>query len=485
MSNEPIGNLMRWWRKTVLCAVLILISIGMAQAGMIKTIVGKNANAQNPSSPMFIAFDAAGTLHFTEGYGLIRKLLSNGQVVTVAGTGAQGYSGDGGPALAATLGAPAGLAFDSAGNLYFSDLLNNVIRKIDGKGDISTYAGTGVAGYTGDGGLATAATLRIPYGLCFDPDGNLYVADTGNDVIRKIDVSGRISTMVGNGQAGYAGDGGMAGAALLNSPYSVALDSTGNIYIADYNNAVVRKVDAHGIITTFAGNGLFRYAGDGGTAISASFISPAGITVDAAGNVYVSDMRGGVVRKIDAAGNITTPAGRYRIDDIVSIYYAAIGDGGPAESAILSYPLGVAIDANGNLDIADTLDGRIRQVVGGTANYTANAVGLITSQSISVGITPATGLAGQPGATFVAVQLLNGQIYVLESAGWSDLDQYISKGYTVGNLQPFSTQIASNLNLSDLAGANVYVGYGRGNTLDQSWNDMLTNLTFQSVYTVR
>lgn len=485
MSDKLVGHRMRWWHQAALCAVTILISIGIAQAGTIRTIIGMDANAQNPSGPLFIAFDSTGTLYFTDGIHLIRKLTGNGQVVTVAGTGAQGYSGDGGPALTATMTTPTGLAFDSAGNLYFSDSYNNVIRRVDKKGDISTYAGTGVAGHTGDGGAATAATLSSPYGLCFDVNGNLYIADTGNNVIRKIDPSGRISTVAGNGQPGYKGDRGIATAALLNTPYSVAVDLIGNVYIADSNNAVVRKVDAHGIITTFAGNGLFKHAGDGGPAISASLISPAGIAADSAGNVYVSDMLGGVVRKIDAAGNITTPAGFYRVDNSVAIHYAAIGDGGPAESAILSYPLGVAIDANGNLDIADTWDGRIRQVAGGSASYTANAVGPITSQSISVGITPATGLGGQSGADFVAVQLLNGQIYFLGPTGWSALDQAAPVAYSSGILEPLSTQIVTSLNLSDVAGANVYIGYGRGNTSNQSWNDMLSNQTFQAVYTVR
>lgn len=469
--------------SAVAIASAAMLPAGIAQAGVTYTITGMNASVQNPSGPSFLTYDAAGNLFFSDdAANQIRKRSRDGQIVTVAGMGTAGYTGDGGPALAAALYAPMGLAFDGLGNLYFSDMFNNVIRKIDAQGIISTIAGTGVSGYAGDGGLATAAKLNQPLSVATDPAGNVYVADTGNNVIRKIDTRGLISTFAGTGQAGYAGDGQLATTALLNSPWGIAFNVvTGDLHIADYNNAVVRKVDTHGIITTFAGNGLFKHAGDGGPAISASLISPAGITVDVAGNVYVSDMIGGVVRRIGVAGKITTPAGHYRIDNSIAIHYAAIGDGGPADLAIFSYPLGVAVDANGNLYIADTWDGRIRQSLEGTASFNVNVSGSLHAIDISIDIEPATGLAGQPGQAFVVAAATSGENYILGPNGWSVLNLAQPVAYATGSLRTISAQVVSGFDLYSMKEPTLYIGYGRGGTTIGAWNDMLTNLTFQAV----
>src|SRR5437879_1577083 len=228
---------------------------------------------------------------------------------TVAGGGA----GDGGDATIANLNSPAGVSVDSSGNLYIADLGNERIRKIAAAtGIITTVAGNGVLGFAGDGGAATSASLNSPAGVSVDASGNLYIADYANHRIRKVSAAtGIITTVAGNGINTFAGDGGAATSASLNSPSGVALDASGNLYIADYFNNRIRKVDAaSGIITTVAGNGSFGFAGDGGAATSASVSGPAGVAVDAGGNLYIANYSTHRIRKVDAAtGIITTVAG--------------------------------------------------------------------------------------------------------------------------------------------------------------------------------
>src|SRR6266480_2249440 len=272
---------------------------------------------------------------------------------TVAGGGA----GDGGDATIANLNSPASVAVDSSGNLYIADLGNERIRKIAAAtGIITTVAGNGVLGFTGDGGAATKASLNSPASVALDASGNLYVADYANHRIRKVAAAtGIITTVAGNGINSFAGDGGAATNASLNYPASVALDASGNLYIADPNNNRIRKVAAAtGIITTVAGGG--SSLGDGGAATSASLYDPTALALDASGNLYVADQNNHRIRKVDAAtGIITTVAGNGSP--------AFAGDGGAATSASLNYPDGVALDASGNLYIADQRNNRIRKVI--------------------------------------------------------------------------------------------------------------------------
>src|SRR5205814_1565897 len=224
---------------------------------------------------------------------------------TVAGGGA----GDGGDATIANLNSPASVAVDSSGNLYIADLGNERIRKIAAAtGIITTVAGNGVLGFTGDGGAATKASLNSPASVALDASGNLYIADYFNHRIRKIAAAtGIITTVAGNGSPSFAGDGGAATSASLNSPSGVALDASGNLYIADFFDNRIRKVDAaSGIITTVAGNGSFGFAGDGGAATSASLSGPAGVAVDAGGNLYIADYANHRIRKVAAVRGIMT-----------------------------------------------------------------------------------------------------------------------------------------------------------------------------------
>ncbi|WP_242929066.1 LamG-like jellyroll fold domain-containing protein [Pontibacter vulgaris] len=275
-------------------------------------------------------------------------------ITTVAGNGTYGYSGDGGAAISARLYNPFNVATDAAGNLYIAEYLNHRVRKVAVDGTITTVAGMGVATYGGDGGAATSAQLRNPSGVAVDAAGNIYIADYGNDRIRKVAANGTITTVAGTGVEGYSGDGGQATSAKLIDPYDVAVDAAGNLYIADYGNSRVRRVAANGIITTVAGSGIPGYSGDGGAATSAKLTIPRGVAVDAAGNLYIADQSDNRIRKVSTNGIITTVAGNG-----TSGYS---GDGGAATSAQIRYPTDVAVDAAGNLYIADQSNFRIRKV---------------------------------------------------------------------------------------------------------------------------
>ena len=365
------------------CSALILAALLAAVAGaqpadnwIIETVAGVGddgdggpATGAQLSSPLGVAVDGAGNLYIADWLNhRIRKVDAAGVISTVAGDGTEGFGGDGGPAVAAQLYRPEGVAVDGAGNLYIADSSNNRIRKVDAGEVISTVAGDGTYGYGGDGGPAVAAQLRGPSGVAVDGAGNLYIADEFNHRIRKVDAAGVISTVAGDGTrgygfGGYGGDGGPATAAQLSSPEGVAADGAGNLYIADRFNHRIRKVDAGGVISTVAGDGTRGYGGDGGPAVAAQLRGPSGVAVDGAGNLYIADYFNNRIRKVDAAGVISTVAGSGEGGFGFGGYG---GDGGPATAAQLSSPEGVAVDGYDNLYIADTDNNRIRKVDAGT-----------------------------------------------------------------------------------------------------------------------
>ena len=331
-------------------------------AGVISTVAGGGSGGDGgPATearlffPRDVALDGAGNLYIAdEGNNRIRKVDTAGVISTVAGNGTRGFGGDGGPAVAAQLHWPRGVALDGAGNLYIADTDNHRIRKVDAAGVISTVAGDGTRGSGGDGGPAVAAQLDWPHGVALDGLGNLYIADRDNHRIRKVDAAGAISTVAGDGTPGFRGDGGPATAAQLAVPTGVAPDGAGNLYIADWLNHRIRKVDAAGVISTVAGDGTLGPGGDGGPATAALLSCPYGVALDGDGNLYIADRNNNRIRKVDAAGAISTVAGDGTL--------GSGGDGGPATAAQLSRPYGVALDGAGNLYIADTDNNRIRKV---------------------------------------------------------------------------------------------------------------------------
>jgi len=293
-----------------------------------------------------IAMDGIGNLYIADGISnRIRKVNPSGIINTIAGNGTSVFGGDGGPATAAGLNLPIAVAVDAFGNVYIADRFHYVIRKVNTSGIITTIAGNGTNGNTGDGGAATVAEIGEIWGITIDGSGNLFFADYYNNVVRKINSVGIITTYAGNGSVVYSGDGGTAAAAGISHPSNVAVDISGNLYISEHGSSRIRKVSTSGIITTIAGNGIYGYGGDGGLAVSAAIQSPMGVGVDASGNVYIADELNYRVRKVSTSGIITTVAGNGTSGHT--------GDGGLAVSAELFAPVGVAIDGSGNLYISD------------------------------------------------------------------------------------------------------------------------------------
>ena len=359
-----------------------------------------------------IAVDKNGNIYIAmRDHNIISRVDTHGNMTRFAGTGESGFSGDDGKATEARLKIPAGLTFDKKGNLYIADRNNHRIRKVDTRGIITTVAGNGTAGFSGDGGKATQAQLSLPSGVVVDDKGNIYISDRSNDRVRVVDNKGIITTFAGNGVDGYKGDLGPATQAQLSKPFGLALDKKGNLYIADRVSNRVRKVNPQGIITTVAGDGGFFFMGDNGPAYRASLAGPTGIVVDKNGILYIADRNNNRIRSVDTQGMIRTVAGtgqqdyngeaemardtnlylpfgvtldqdgklliidrsHYRIRRINprsgSIETVAgngvkmfAGDGGPATGAKLSFPHGIAVDKKGNVIFSDKGHYRIRRI---------------------------------------------------------------------------------------------------------------------------
>ena len=357
MTADAAGNLFFVYQDSVLrmdaATGLLTLVAGNGTTGFSGD--GGPAVSAQFSSPEGLAVDSAGNLYIADTYNFRVRKVSHGVITTVAGNGTYGTSGDHGPATSAQLGATA-VAVDSAGDLYICDTGDNLIREVS-NGVITTAAGTGMLGGTGDNGPATSAQFNQPQGVAVDSAGNLYIADTGNGFIRKVS-NGVITTVAGSGGPGFIGDNGPATSALLYFPEGVAVDSAGTLYIADSANQRIRKV-SNGVITTVAGNGTQGFSGDNGPATSAELNFPSGVAVDSAGNLYIPEPNNSRIRKV-SNGVITSVVGN-----------GLVGDNGPASSGELSYPEGVAVDATGNLYIADVGNSRIRKISNGVITTVA------------------------------------------------------------------------------------------------------------------
>lgn len=399
-------------------------------AGIITTVAGTGTRgysgdggpatsaAFNFSNYGGLAVDASGDLFIADqGNNRIRELTPDGIIHTVAGSGTQGYSGDGGRATSAALGINSntyvGIAVDTAGSLLIADSLNNRIRKVTSSGIITTVAGSGTAGYSGDGGPATGAALDSPTSVAVDAGGNIFIADEFNVRIRKVTPGGTISTVAG-GQFGYSGDGGPATSASVSLLTGVAVDANDNLFIADSDNNRVRKVTPTGVISTFVGNGSFRFAGDGGPASSAAFYYPRGMALDLSGNLYIADSYNDRIRKVTPNGIISTVAGNGTGDNS--------GDGGPATQAGLLYPSAVAVDASGDLFIADTDHDRVRKVTPAGIISTVAGSGFVGytgdgGPAISAGLYGPIGLATDGAGNLFIADNQNNVIRKVTSGG--------------------------------------------------------------------
>jgi trimeric autotransporter adhesin len=336
--------------------------------GVINTVAGNGSRGDSGDSglaisasldyPCSIAFDTTGNIYIadTANHRIRKVTKSTGIITSVGGDGTQGYSGDDGPAASAVFSYPYGVSVGASGNIYIADTYNHRIRMVTkGTGIITTVAGNGTQGYSGDGGQATSAIFRYPCVVAIDASGNLLIADTFNNCIRMVTVSsGIITTVAGNGNSGYSGDGGPATSATLSYLYGATVDASGNIYIADtVNNRIRMVMKSTGIITTVAGDGSYGSSGDGGRATSARLSFPYGVTVDASGNIFIADSANNCIRMVTkSTGIISTVAGNRTAG------YS--GDGGQALSATLSNPLFVALDTSINIYIADAGNDRIR-----------------------------------------------------------------------------------------------------------------------------
>lgn len=294
--------------------------------------------------PVALAVGPRGEIYVAEG-NRVREVKPDGKLATLAGTGDPGSAGDGGLATKAQLNTPQGIAVDSAGRVYIADTLGNRIRRVDPDGRITTVAGTGEAGYSGDGGLATQARLNLPTGLVIGFGDSLYIADTANNVVRQLGAGGVIRTVVGTGEAGYRGDGGPANSAVLHAPGGLAFDDEGNLYIADTLNQRLRRVDVNMHISTVAGTGVAAFAGDGGTAIFAELNLASNplegmgqaLAVAPTGEVFIADALNHRIRKLSVSGSLTTVAK-------------------------LATPLGVAVGPHGDVYVADADDNRVFRI---------------------------------------------------------------------------------------------------------------------------
>jgi len=410
--------------------------------GVIASVAGSTLNdgdfATNTTinSANGIAFDFAGNLFIADSYNnRIRKVDANGVITTVAGNGVPGYSGDGGAATNASLKQPCDISLDAWGNLFIADSYNQRIRKVDTNGVISTVAGTSPRGYSGDGGAATNARLNTFYGVAVDGIGNLFIADTLNNRIRKVDTNGIITTVAGSSAYGFSGDGGAATNAAINEPWDVTLDPAGNLLLSDFFNRRIRKVDTNGIISTVAGNGSYSYSGDGGAATNASISGPRALTVDSVGEVIFADSNYQRIRKVNMNGIISTVAGNG--------IQGFSGDGGSGNNASTSFPRGVAMDDAGNVYFTDGGNNRIRKLT--YVDYADQATFTLTNVTAgSLSNYYSVIVTGPSGSVTSRVATMNLQLPPITPSFTASSGIYTFTWSAVSNLS-YQLQYATNL----------------------------------------
>ncbi len=446
-------------------------SIASGQTYAISTFAGgalpvniPGTSASLGTRPQYVAADPAGDLFFVDQNTVVRLDATTGILTRVAGNGSTGFSGDNGPATSAQLNFPSGVALDSAGNLYIADTGNFRIRKV-ANGAITTVAGSGVGGYSGDNGPATSARLGDPQGLAVDSAGNLYIADTDNFCIRKV-ANGVITTVAGNGLQGFSGDNGPAAGAQLNSPFAVAVDSAGNLYIADTDNQRVRKV-ANGVIATIAGIGTQGYSGDNGPAIGAQLNFPTGVAVDSAGNLYIAD-GSARIRKV-AGAVIATVAGNGLV--------GFSGDGGPAISAVLSSDDGVAVDSAANLYIADYNNNRIRKVTNGAITTVAGGGTTVAGSGPAIGaqLYPGAVALDSAGNLYIADGVSN-VIWKIANGVMTAVAGNGTRGFSGDGGPATSAELSGSESVAVDSAGNLYIADTFNNRIRRVANGVITTV---------
>ncbi len=415
---------------------------------------------------------------------LFTASISNAQnISTYAGNGTPGYSGDNGPATAAELKGPCGVWVDASNNLYIGDESNYTLRKVNASGIITTIAGIHVQGFSGDGGQATAAEISDDQGVCTDKKGNIYICDFANQRVRKIDLSGIITTIAGNGQGGFYGDGGPATAAELNAPSGVVTDTNGNIYIADETNNRIRIVDTLGNINTFAGNGGTNYSGDGGPATAAEIDNVTSVGIDPAQNIYIADIDNNVIRKVNTSGIISTFAG---IGKTPGFY----GDGGLATAAELTRPTGVCSDKFGNIYIGDQEHVRMVNTSGIITNVAGNGIsgyfgdgGLATAAEFNYAFQVAT----DPQGNFYFGDVVNARVRMVTvpvTTGFASLTPAINQVaiYPNPNSGKFTIQIQAWVGKSTLEVYNMLGERVQLNTLNSTSSEIDLSNKAKGIY---
>lgn len=445
----------------------MLVGIAVTLLGMLLALAAGRADAQAvaqtvalPILPSSVAFDPMGNLYFadTNRHEVYESSLA-GVLSVVAGTGVQGFAGDGGPATSAELDSPQGVAVGLDGTLYIADTGNQRIRAVSG-GVITTFAGSGGAGFAGDGGAAANALFRAPTALAMDASGALLICDEGNQRIRRIS-TGVIQTVAGNGTQGFTGDGAAATQAELDTPMGVAVGADGRVFVADAHNERIRVIETNGTIRTFAGNGIAGYVGDGGTATAAELSMPRGLMVTSSGAVIFADSNNQRIRMVDATGTITTIVG--------SGVQGVASDGTSATSVAMNSPRGVSVSEFGAPVYADALNRVVRESVAngnvympsGLAPGRTSTVTLSTNSSGTGGQTSAVAtVAGLAGTTQGVVELLDAGAVITQATltggaatfapqALSTGTHLLSVAYLGDGVNPAATSAVSSVSIGD------------------------------------
>ncbi|MFZ0761795.1 MAG: hypothetical protein WAM69_17755 [Candidatus Sulfotelmatobacter sp.] len=433
---------------------------------------GSQATQACIAYPQFGGMDAKGNMYISDSYGdRILRVGPGGGIYNVAGVGQYGYNGEGIKATTAAMGSPRGMAVDAAGDFWYSDPGNNRVRMVDTSGIVNTVAGNGTAGYSGDGGLATSAEVNQPNGLVLDASGNLYFSDTGNNVVRMVNASGIISTIAGNGTAGFSGDGEAATSASLNSPHGLAFDGNGNLYIADNLNSRIRVVSGLGTskvtINTYAGDGAQGASGDGGLATSAAIGLPRGVLVSG-GILYISNSGQSRIRGVNMTSHI--------INTVAGTTTGYDGEGNPPLDAMFLAPTGMMVDSKGDLLIVDTGNDRVRKMNAAQTTVTTIAGGYAGDGGLATNgcLNSPENVAFDPSGNLYVVESNGNRVREVSAGNITTLAGTGVTGYTGDDGLATAATVSAPLGVAADASGDVYIADSSNNVIRKVKNGTIT-----------